>query len=684
MDGEGENLPKHLAFISYRHVPRSQEAARALEMGLKRYARVFYQWPPSIFRDEKKIKPGEELSKRINEALASSDFLILLACPEVVKSPHVKDELSRWCNELGHGGNNLIIIHLAGKIGFDATNKSIDWGNTDALPSDILKPHITYPLIVDLRSIDDFSLVNLDHGLFRERINDVAATLRNMAPEEMKDQELTTARRNRRLVGIALGILIALSFGLFFSTYWALDQRDIAQEQTQIAKRQLLRANSNLMITRSDSLRDSALDLALSLALDAWEMDQTNPAAHQAVLRSYYEPDAFPIHLLHKNLPTSSGTSVSYYAQAFDKNSKSIWVVDRANPKQLIRVWLNGTSSHLDLTKDVFDFRLDPVENGFLTVNRFGATLWNKQGKIILEYPFEEASFATISPDGSKIMIAGGSNGAAIVINRQGEVLANLCCHGNTIEHGAFAAGVDGVITTAGNMETRIWSASGELLHTINHNDYVTSAAISPNGKFVATTTWDSRVQVWWVKSGKLLKSLPGHSSRVYSATFSPDGRKLATASSDGTIRIWDARSMSTKALLTLPNSKGQEVVRWSPDEHWLVTSGNKTVTIWNVSATKYLPIDFLAENQMKDEAKTLDSFILKGGYRDVSVFRKGEPFFTFEIPFRDRIYRGYFTEGGDFIDTTGKRRFPFSPMAIRELVYNQQRFGPMNRIAVE
>ena len=668
---------KHLSFISYRHVPRSQEAARALEFGLKRYARPFYKWPPSIFRDEKKIKPGDELSKRINQALESSKFLILIACPEAVESPHVRDELDRWCNQLGHGGNNLIIVHISGKIGFDADNKRIDWQRTDALHEEILKAHITYPLIVDLRSIDDFSQTNLDQLFFRERVNDIAATLRGVPPEVMKDKELATARRNRRLVGAASGVLILLSTGLFLTTNWALDQRDIAETR-------LKRAESNLLVTRSDALSETAPDKALSLALDAWERDKENPVAHQAVLRSYYEPDAFPIHLLQKNLPGSSGTSISYFAQAFDNDSKSIWVVDRADPKRLINVSLNGVRSDLLLIKSVYDFRLDPKGDGFLTVNQSGATLWDRHGKIIQEYPYGGASFATISPDGARIMVAGGYEGGAQIFSRQGEELTRLCCHDNTIEHGDFAAADSGWISTAGNKKTHVWNVKGKLQYTIDHEDYVTSATISPNGKFLATTTWDSRVQVWWLATGKLLKSLPGHSSVVYSANFSSDGEQLVTASSDGTVRVWDARSLATKALLVLPTVEGQNVVTWSPDDNWLVASGSKTVTLWNVTATKYLPLDFRTRNQMKPELITLKPFELKGGYREVSVFSEGQIFFSFEIPFHDRIYQGNFTEEGRFIDTTGNRRFPFLPEEIYNLVYTQQRFGAIKRATRE
>jgi WD40 repeat protein len=78
----------------------------------------------------------------------------------------------------------------------------------------------------------------------------------------------------------------------------------------------------------------------------------------------------------------------------------------------------------------------------------------------------------------------------------------------------------------------------------LSHEDGVSSAAFSPDGKRIVTASWDKTARVWDAESGKLIGvPLTGHEGGVSSAAFSPDGKRIVTASSDKTARIWVAES---------------------------------------------------------------------------------------------------------------------------------------------
>src|SRR6266849_1082838 len=70
-----------------------------------------------------------------------------------------------------------------------------------------------------------------------------------------------------------------------------------------------------------------------------------------------------------------------------------------------------------------------------------------------------------------------------------------------------------------------------ELVVQTGHSQNVTSVSFSPDGKTLASGSYDNTVKLWDVSTGAELRTLEGLSQNVTSVSFSPDGKTLASGS---------------------------------------------------------------------------------------------------------------------------------------------------------
>ncbi len=232
------------------------------------------------------------------------------------------------------------------------------------------------------------------------------------------------------------------------------------------------------------------------------------------------------------------------------------------------------------------------------------------------------------APDSKRVVVAGARQGrggfVALIDARSGRQGWSVPLENGYPRVAVDRAGARLLVSTSppggstGGSASLLRLADGALLATLD-TDSVTSCAWRPDGQRLATGDVHGHVQIR-DREGRLLHDWAAHDLLIARLAFDPAGRRLATASWDGRVRIWDLAS--GRQIAELADHGGEAfAIAWHPSEPRLATAGrNGLIHVWSTDDWRELMTLTGHRSYVYDLAFSPDGDTLASASGDASV----------------------------------------------------------------
>jgi guanine nucleotide-binding protein subunit beta-2-like 1 protein len=122
------------------------------------------------------------------------------------------------------------------------------------------------------------------------------------------------------------------------------------------------------------------------------------------------------------------------------------------------------------------------------------------------------------------------------------------------------------------------------------HSHFVQDVAISVDGQFALSGSWDGTLRLWDLNTGLTTRRFIGHSKDVLSVAFSADNRQIVSGSRDKKINLWNTLGQLKFSITEDGHKEWVSCVRFSPNlaTPLIVSAGwDKLVKVWNLTTCK-------------------------------------------------------------------------------------------------
>lgn len=559
MESKG-NRTKYFSFISYSH--KDSEMAKWLQHEFEYYelpATLFEErkdlrkedLPESfrpVFRDEDELAGGE-LKPQISEALANSEYLIVICSPNSAQSKYVDNEIREFLSLSQENKRRIFPLIIDGKPHQDQKHK----GN-ECFSKTLLK-------------------------LSEDKLD----------PIELIAGDIHATGRDHAFVKVLAGMLREKQIS--FSDLW--DRYAIEKAEKERKERE---EKEKLQIAQSRFVSEKAIKIA----------EEDSYLARKLVVEvipSFKNPDRPYIPEVEHALRIACQKN-NTYLYGFDNNSvlaifdiTGKYVIS-AFPDGFLCVWnmydgklikklkvSNTAISSVALSPNGEFIAVASLRKGIISI--IDVREWEIL-KVLGGSPDNIINQIAYHPDGNRIAAAYSSGEVDIWDIKKESIIKTIKAHEAPVFSITYSWDGNIIITGSKDKTIRIFNPdTGVNINTlIGHKGWIKKVSVSFDDKYIFSASDDKTIRKWDVENGKLIKVLEGHVGGITCAALGRNNKFLVSASIwDQTLRIWDVENGVN--IKTYKDITDIHSLAFSQDGRYFVsTSHEKRIRIWDTSYT--------------------------------------------------------------------------------------------------
>lgn len=658
-----------------------------------------------VFRDREELTT-EDLSDSIDKALAESEYLIVICSKRTPASFWCTREVEEFLKT--HSGDRIIPILVEGEPedSFSEPLKNLKKKDredklellaADVRPQPVKQPSfVGYEVLTDDTKQRELTKESLKI-LKQSEIYRIMATILGVSYGDLKQRQ-KERRMKRIMAASATAAAILLIFGLamtslYFKAVEAERQAKIAQREAEVQSTKALQENTSLQLDRAEQANASGnRGFAALLAMEA--MESATPAmerydalqadylrvlndaimrpqyavTHTINTRSFYANYAY---IKAKNWLITAGEGYDLYV--WDANHGGL--INRiampstvaglgAAPdgKSLYVTTLDGSVHRVNLSdlkaeklfahEDTYYQQVADITEKYLVLSEnnrtftvfdttTGKPLWSKTDK-------EGLSFINIKEDEGEMLVLNNFAKLEVLDPATGKLIKELNKEDPQMEGQAkITVGKNNIIALSQGEVIKIFNPEDDgIVEVTDGVSFISQLVFSPDGKKVYGLSGSlvGDINVWNVKDGKFLTSLPGNRDKITRMALSADGNQLAYAPREGKeigINPPEYLSVDTEGNYSLGADLPEEVLglEFVNEDKLLIVAGSdgliRLIPMEHQGAVKRIKGELMGQSRdqetiiLQEDGKTIKTYNFATG--------KETPFTTVAQPV-DRI----------------------------------------------